>query len=339
MADRLSPRGSPAAAVILNWNGWELTSRCLDDLAASEQPLDIVLVDNGSTDGSAGQVRAAAGPRVDVVLLPRNLGFCGGMNVGMRRTLAKGYEYLWLLNNDVSVPPGACSGLVECLRSHPREMVLTPRLLTPAGREQHVGGRYALDGSLHRLLTCSAFSDAPASESWLTGTALFCRTSTAERLGPLDERFFPYWEDVDWSFRARRAGIGLAVAADVTITHHGAQGAGAFSSPHAAFLMARNELLFLRQHTRGRRQFAAVARVVARHLRWATLLERRREEAIVRALFAGLAAGLVVPCGRPRLAALPGVVVRALLARPLTSAQWLERAATSWDSSNSGESS
>jgi GT2 family glycosyltransferase len=338
MADRYPSAGGRTAAVVLNWNAWGFTSRCLEDLAASRRPLDIVLIDNGSTDGSAEQVRAAAGPHVEVVLLPRNLGFCGGMNVGLRRALARGDEYLWWLNNDVAVPSETHQGLVECLNSYDREMVLTPRLLGPDGQEQHVGGSYALDGSRHRLLTCGLFADAPLPGSWLTGTALFCRTATASRVGGFDERFFLYWEDVDWSFRARRAGIELGVAPGSAITHHASQGAGGLGSPRSAYLMARNEILLLRRHTCGRARLAAVARVLARQLRWATLLERRGEEAIVGGLLAGLVAGVLGRGGRPRPVALPRSVIRAALARPLATARWLERSAASWDRHATSES-
>jgi GT2 family glycosyltransferase len=320
-----------SAAVVLNWNGGDLTCRCLADLRASERPVHVVAVDNGSTDGSAERLHAAAGPDLTVVRLPRNLGFSAGMNAGVRRALSAGCRYLWLLNNDVSIPPAAHAALVDRLESLDREALITPRLAGAGGGDQHIGGSYACDGSRHRLLTCDDLPAVPAEGTWLTGTALFCRASTAARIGPFDERFFAYWEDVDWSFRARRVGIHLATAPEVTVTHHARQGLGGYGSHLAAVLLARNEFLFLRRHVRGRARLAAFGRVLARQWRLAALLARRADEDIVRAHFTGIVAGLLGLSGRPRAVRLPRRIVRTAMTNPLASARWLERVAARLD--------
>lgn len=318
-------RRSAAAAVVLNWNGWPFTSRCLQDLASSTLPIDVIAVDNGSTDGSGDLLAAQEGPGVQIVRLPRNRGFTGGMNAGLRLAASSGYDYVWLLNNDVSFPADTHGMLLAALAGQPCETVLTPVLRGPTGIEQHVGGLYVCDGSHPRLQTSGTFAAVPNDRAWLTATALFCRLSTAERIGPFEESFFMYWEDVDWSFRATRLGIRLAVAADATITHYGAQGGGAFGSPLAAFLMARNELLFLRRHAPDGSRWPVTARVVARQLRWAKLLDRRGQHGAARALLGGLLDGLLRSDGAPHHISLLGFLAYPLLARPLSIARWLEK--------------
>ncbi|QTN30416.1 glycosyltransferase family 2 protein [Rhodoferax sp. AJA081-3] len=108
------------AIVVLNWNGWVDTLACV----ASLQSLDyanfhIVLVDNGSTDGSEEQFRHVL-PKLELLQTGTNLGFGGGCNVGMRHALAGGAEYIWLINSDATVDPGALSALVRVAEQNPR---------------------------------------------------------------------------------------------------------------------------------------------------------------------------------------------------------------------------
>ncbi len=325
MTEPRRPRAS-TAAIVLNWNGSDLTRQCVIDLLSSDRPVDVIVIDNGSTDGNIDRLRALAADDVDVVLLRRNRGFAGGMNAGVARATAAGYTHVWLLNNDVSIPPDAHRRLASTLDAHPRDTILTPVLHGPNGDEQHVGGSYAGDGSANRLLTAPAFAAADERHTWLTGTALFCRASTAARVGPFDTAFFAYWEDVEWSFRARRLGVRLAVADDAVVTHHASQGAGAFGSLLTAFLHARNEFLLLRRlEARGARRRAMMARVVARQLRLAMLLDRQRRGDTAPALLGGVAAGLLGLSGRPRALRLPRALAALALVRPLSTARRLER--------------
>jgi GT2 family glycosyltransferase len=314
-------------AVVVNWNGWSWTRRCLDDLGRNDPPVGIVAVDNGSTDGSRELLRSRAGPGFEVVLLPSNLGFAAGMNVGITRALASGCEFLWLLNNDVRVPADCHARLLRTAIGEEDATVWTPRLTSPTGSDQHVGGSYACDGSWGRLHPLPAFLAAPPHGLWITATALFCRASTASRIGRFDEAFFAYWEDVDWSFRARRAGIRLSAVPDAVVTHHRSQATGGQTSPVSTFLLARNELLFLRKHVSARRARTAMIRVVARQLRWAIILERRGFDLTVQNVLAGVLAGLLGQSGRPRWTSLPRPLVQAALFRPLLLAHWLDRLA------------
>jgi GT2 family glycosyltransferase len=316
------PRRSSTAAVVLHWNGWDFTRRCLDDLSASRVPVDVIAIDNGSADGGGHLLESRASGRVRVERLHRNIGFAAGMNLGLRTASAHRYEHVWLLNNDVSVPPDTHGALLATLGTMTGEAVLTPVLRTAAGVEQHVGGTCRCDGSAMRLLAADEFGGADQSHAWLTGTALFTRTSTALRVGPFDERLFAYWEDVDWSFRAVRCGVRLAVSREAGITHFGS---GGYGSPTAAFLLARNEVRVLRGFAARDDRTRALRYAAARQVRLAMMFERRGQPAIARALLGGLAAGLIGRSGAPRRLALPEPLFRAVMRRPLALARWLER--------------
>src|SRR5438105_7672117 len=93
--------------VVLNWNGWRDTARCLASLRASSYPrLHVVVVDNGSTDGSPQRLAPLLdAPWGELVEAGRNLGFTGGVNIGLRLVLERGADYAFLLNNDATVAP------------------------------------------------------------------------------------------------------------------------------------------------------------------------------------------------------------------------------------------
>ena len=107
-------------AVVLNWNGLEDTLTCLDSLASLRySPVSILVVDNGSRLSPRSAV-AAAHPAVTVLENPRNLGYAGGNNVGLRWALEHGADFVWVLNNDTVVEPDALDALVAAALRHPR---------------------------------------------------------------------------------------------------------------------------------------------------------------------------------------------------------------------------
>ena len=101
------------AVVVLNWNGWRDSVQCIQSLKQMDYPdCRIVLVDNASSDDSVLQIRKAFND-LDVLQSGANLGFGGGCNVGIRKALALGVDYIWLINSDTRVAPDALSCLVE----------------------------------------------------------------------------------------------------------------------------------------------------------------------------------------------------------------------------------
>lgn len=205
--------------VVLNWNGWRDTLDCLAALRESSYPyLDIVVVDNGSTDQSVAQIRVA---RPDLTLLQTgsNLGFAGGNNSGIRYALNSGAEYIWLLNNDTRPAPDALSAMVG--------KAMTDRRIGAVGSVCYYSDRPETvqiwaGGRVNLWIGYSPNTDRPHEDAWfhwLNGTSLLLSAAALNDVGLLDEGFFLYWEDVEIGLRLRKRGWRLAAAPDSKILH------------------------------------------------------------------------------------------------------------------------
>jgi GT2 family glycosyltransferase len=202
----------PVTVILVNWNGREVTLDCLASLLRATYPaLRVLLVDNASTDGSVQEVRSRY-PEVEVLVMAANLRFAGGNNAGMRHALESSAEYLVLLNNDTVVDPGFLEPLVARMAADPGTGMVAPKIFyhaTPeviwfaggaismwTGTMRHIGIR-EVDRGQH---------DRPGDIEYATGCCVMVRSSVVRRVGMLDESFFIYGEDADWSMRVRQAG-------------------------------------------------------------------------------------------------------------------------------------
>ena len=205
--------------VVLNWNGWGDTAACLASVRQLHYDnTEVIVVDNGSTNDSVLRLRSEF-PWANLIETGKNLGFAGGCNVGIRRALADGADFVWLLNNDTTVDPEALSRMVENAQSDLRIGAVGSAIycMEEPDRLQAWGGGYVnfvLGRSRHFL--------EPVSDQWIdyiTGASVLLRRTALESVGLLDEGFFFFWEDADLGFRLRRAKWKLAVAGDSTVWH------------------------------------------------------------------------------------------------------------------------
>src|SRR6185437_6497170 len=124
----MTNRKPKVSIIVLTWNSYEITRDCLLSLRKVDYPnFEVVLVDNGSADSSP-ETLAREFPEVTLIRNPKNLGFTGGNNVGMRNVLSRGTDYVLLLNNDTVVAPDFLAELVEVAESNPRIGVLNPKI-------------------------------------------------------------------------------------------------------------------------------------------------------------------------------------------------------------------
>jgi GT2 family glycosyltransferase len=255
--------------VVLNWNGLSDTLECLEAVGRLDYPnRHVVVVDNGSTDGSADAI-AARYPSAVLIRHRENLGYTGGVNAGLQHAIQHGADYVWLLNNDAVVTPGSLTRLLAFAEQHPRIGLLSPvvrhydephdiqfagtLLEEPPARVPHV---HFLDGGA-----------ALVGDLVLVGTALLIRSSVVSGIGSLDDRYFAYGEDWDYSLRARAAGFEVAVLPAAVVFHKSAGSLGS-DSPLKEYLMVRNRYLVWRSHLTGWQRWA----YSCRYLAWA--LER-----------------------------------------------------------------
>jgi GT2 family glycosyltransferase len=242
--------------VVVNWNGWQHTVRCLDSLRGLDYPnFRVIVVDNGSTDGSAERIRVAH-PDIELVEAGKNLGFGGGANIGIHKTLDRGAEYVWVLNNDIEVEPATLASLVSVARSRPgigivgaavwRLAVDTePSMHTEAFRWR---GEYRLPSACPEANSADAAVGHPVDD--VAGSSTLLDAAMLRQIGPFEERFFHYWDDVELCTRARRAGWSVEHACQARLWH--VVGATVpTDSPGAQYYFVRNWLLFSRWAGRG----------------------------------------------------------------------------------------
>ena len=264
-----SSPGPKAAIVILNWNGCADTLECLDSLRNLDYPARHVVVDNGSSDGSAQVVREKF-PDVEVIQTGSNLGYAGGNNVGIRAMLEQGIDYLLLLNNDTVMDTGALSRLIEAGESFPDAAVFGAKILSYeepervlfAGAVEVPAGAYyyfLTDGKRSLCVDCDDVSDTP----FVHGAGFMIRASTLGDIGLLDERYFLYFEETDFCSRARQKGHRVVVVPRARIRHKISRSMGGAGSPLQNYFKTRNHLFWARRYMPPRAHAALVRRTLS----------------------------------------------------------------------------
>lgn len=238
--------------VVINYNGWSLTDACLTSLQALQyENFRVVVVDNGSTDDSVEQLKRRW-PNTVLLEIASNVGFTAANNVGTRWALQHGAEHVWFLNNDTTVDPHALSALVTTLTMNRKVGAVASVLyhMRDPGRVQTWGG-----GLIRLWAGSSRMHEVPVAEPelhFLAGTSLLVRGATLKSVGLLDERYFMYWEDAEFSLRLRRFGWKLAVAPHSRVWHLGSASLGDNSRTHKseAFELhfTRSAVRFFLQH-------------------------------------------------------------------------------------------
>jgi hypothetical protein len=197
-------RAADVSVVIVNWNAGPALAACVDSVARDGSAREIVVVDNGSTDGSTA---AAATAGVRVLATGANLGFAAGANHG---AAAAGGDVLVFLNPDARVVPGAVAMLVDALARAPEAGIAGGGLVDDAGRWQPAAARFG--PVAHLLLDTSAgrlparWRRRPHRVDWVYGTFMAVRGDLFRALAGFDTRYFMYGEDMDLCFRAARRG-------------------------------------------------------------------------------------------------------------------------------------
>jgi GT2 family glycosyltransferase len=237
------------AAVVLTWNGREDTLACLASLARlPDRPDVVVVVDNGSTDGTAEAVRESF-PDAELIRSEENLGFTGGNNLGIERALELGADHVLILNNDAEAEPGAIRALVDEAGRRPDAGSLGSKILfaDPPDLIWFVGARYdPRVGYNGRQLGYRERDDGRFDEVHETdracGAAMLVPRAVLEQVGGFDDDLFLYSEDVEWSLRARAAGYRHYVVPASVVRHHVSAAAGGESSPLPLYYGMRNSL-------------------------------------------------------------------------------------------------
>jgi GT2 family glycosyltransferase len=257
-------------AVVLNWNGGDDTLAAIESL----EGVETVCVDNGSDDGSPDAI-AARFPSVELIRTGVNLGFSGGNNVGIRRALARGADWVLLLNNDAVADVGLPAALAAAAEARPDAGVLACKVFfaDPPDVLMYAGGRVNLrlgywgrqDGFGQRD---DGRFDVLRDVDRATGAAMAVSRAAIERAGLLDESLFAYAEDTEWCLRIREAGFGVVFAPDAKVWHVGSASTGGLRSPTSIYYDTRNMIAVAERHDPRRGAAAALRRgvVLGAHL-------------------------------------------------------------------------
>jgi len=286
----------PITIIILNWNRPADTLACLESLRASgAMDYEAVVVDNGSSDGSAALIQEQW-PEAVVIENGRNLGYAGGNNVGLRYALGRGARYVLLLNDDARVGPGMLERLLEAAEEDNTIGAVGPTICyadtpdtvwTAGGAIDWRRGRTWMVGLDER--DGGQFGTAPREVDFISGCVMLLRREAVERAGWLDERFFVYYEEAEWCVRARRAGFRI-VHVPLARAWHRISPRAQEDSPVVHYYMTRNRLLFLRLTGAGAQAWLHTGAEYARTLlAWSLRPRWRHKRAQRRAMVQALA--------------------------------------------------
>ncbi len=245
--------GSALVSIItINYNQSELTRQFLESAKLLTYPnYEIIVVDNGSVQHLCNAINSDHYPHLRLIRSETNLGFTGGNNLGMQE--AHG-DYFFIVNNDTELSPTLIEGLLAPFAENPKIGVVCPKikffdapqLLQYAGYNPMnmytgtattIGSNQTDDGQF----------DEPHPTYFAHGCAMMIRRTVVKKVGRFAERFFLYYEELDWSQRIRDAGYIIYYQPAVSILHKESMSIGQHS-PLKTYYLTRNRILFMRRH-------------------------------------------------------------------------------------------
>jgi GT2 family glycosyltransferase len=299
-------RRARVAAVLVNWNGAADTLATLASLdrAAGIDRARILVVDNGSTDGSAARLQRER-PGLELIETGKNLGFAGGNLVGIRRALEDpAVGYVLLINTDVEVDPGFLAPLVDACRD-PRVGAAGPKIFyfDPRDRLWAAGGHLRIRETV-TVEHGRGEPDGPrysraADVSYLTTCCLLIPRDALLAVGPPDPLYFINVDDADWCRRAAAAGFRLRYVPESRLWHKVAASTAGSYTPTKTFHTGRSNALYVRRHAGllGLAGFLA-ANLATLPIAWLRELPRGNARS-VRSKAKGIWAGLTAPLPPP----------------------------------------
>lgn len=243
------------AAIVLNWNRPQETAACCRSLAAqSHRAIRLFVVDNGSTANTADDLQRAC-PSASILRLAENRGFAGGVNAGIRAAQAEtAVDFFWLVNNDAVCEPDALRLMLEVAQRDEQIAAVGCEMIEGIEGETR---RVAAGKRMRPPFFIPVAATTATDLDYICGASLLLRAKALEDVGLLNEDYFFFFEDADWSFRAKAKGWKIAVAPGELVRHIGSATIGTLSRLKAAHYRA-GYIRFLRDHARYPRMAATL---------------------------------------------------------------------------------
>ena len=288
-------------SVLVNWNLKDQTLRCVQSLLDAGASVDqVIVVDNGSTDGSSEALRQSFGKDLRLIISDENLGFAQGCNLATRHALDRGAEWVFILNNDTVVAPTIFDELATASAASEEYAILSPLILyhDRPDRIWRVGDKL-IPGT---LITRSLYKGRMDHEAlpqlvevdFVSGSGMLVRRDVFETIGLFDPAYFMYGEEVDFCWRARAAGYRLACAPKAKMWHKVSSSAGRDPST-TRYLKIRNQIRFYHRYANRPQRLLMLAFTLARLMVIAVGDLLQGQPGLIEPLFEGWADGWFRP--------------------------------------------
>ena len=241
------------AIIIVNWKQYELTINCLLSVQKVEyKNLEVILVDNESNFEKINKIKSDFN-KVTVIESKENLGFASANNIGIKYAIKNKIEYLMLLNNDTEVNKKFLAPLLNSFKNDNLLGAVQPLIMNYNNRAKVWNAGGYLNNFFGFPYTNNKLKNKNLQIDWITGCCIVLKTKVIKKAGLIDEDFFAYYEDVDWSLRIKKLGYKLGVVDSSVIFHHGTKSSNNSNfegnlSPFVHYLNIRNHIYLIKKH-------------------------------------------------------------------------------------------
>ena len=247
---------STVAIIIVNWKKYDITSTCIESLLNSNNSnFKIILVDNESDNKKVEKFKYRN--EIEIIQNKKNEGFSKANNIGIDYALKNNYNYTLLINNDTLVEKNLIEVLLKTAQAK-NFSVVQPLILNYNGKEiWNAGGKinYFFGNFITTKKLGNSLNSSHELTEWFTGCCCLFKTKIFKDIGKLDERFFAYYEDVDFSLRLKKYGYKIGFTSKTQIYHYESfssisnNSKGGKLSPYVHYLNIRNHILILKKHS------------------------------------------------------------------------------------------
>tara|TARA_B100000989_G_scaffold265575_1_gene218530 strand:- start:396 stop:1292 length:897 start_codon:yes stop_codon:yes gene_type:complete len=247
---------STVAVVIINWKKYDMTAKCIKSILNSTYSnFKIILVDNESDKGKVKKFKYKN--KIEIIQNKENDGFSKANNAGIDYALKNKYDYTILINNDTIVEKNLIEVLLKKAQAK-NFSVVQPLVLNYNSKEiWNAGGRinYLFGNFITKKILVNSLDSSHELTEWLTGCCCLFKTKIFKEIGKLDESFFAYYEDVDFSLRLKKHGYKIGFTSETQIYHYESfssisnNSKGGKLSPYVHYLNIRNHILVLKKHS------------------------------------------------------------------------------------------